>query len=955
MNSGRKDEFDDLSNAVKRSMNSPSDRGFVLDPEYARMSKREQKRYRKAVTAELNKALKNANGDIKDAKRERKAIEQSQAKSANDVARQLKAREKQNAKKTKRQRNKRNRANNSADVIGYNLMFKNGICEVEEGYYSETLAFDDVTYQNAREAYQKGVLSVMCDIYNYLNAETTVQFSVINTPLREDELQNRRFYDPEAQSDMVLREDAETMNEVLSDKLAQGVSNLKRTRCITIAVRANDPEEAYRRLSRINTDLSAKFEQIRCSVRVLKGTERLEIIQSLLRPRKKFLFDYEKDLSIYNPACTKDYICPMSMDFKPADSSTFFKMDDNTFAQVLVMRRYDSPLDDTVVANLVDMQIPIEVSWYLKPYEKAEAITLVKTRRAWIDKEIITEQRKAVQQGYDYSILPSDVKYSREETEDLLNQLQGQQQHLFDFCGLIYTWADSMEKLNEQVLQIFDVAGSAGIQVETLEYRQRQGLNSILPLGLNHIEVSRPFTTAEACIFVPFATQELEDEGGNWYYQNKLSNKLVTGDRSRLASPVGFISGKTGSGKGFFAKNEIEGTLLSKPDDQIIIFDRAGEYRLLVEHAGGTYATFGVGKPAHMNPLGMSGLEHQDFATQVAFKADAMIAQAAAAASETDTVFSEEERSIIQRCVEAIFKRYHDEGGREPILEDFYQELNRQPEPVAKQIALRYERYTTGVSSFFNHVTDIDLSARMVGLNFKEVPDSMLVFSLIAFCETVRYIMYANFDKGRRTWLYIEEMESLFKYPSVLNYFRRFANECRKFGMYLTGITQSAESMIRNPDANAIVKNSDFIMLLKQSKEDRDYWENALGLSPLEVQCIDEGAPRGWGLLVFGDTRIPIKGEFPTDNHLYELFSTDPNEWVEKKTREVLDANKSFESVSDKPKLSLQEQMAQNLSNKTEAEKQAQIDTQTVILRHAKAEESIPSSRNLYRRRKRRN
>ena len=114
---------------------------------------------------------------------------------------------------------------------------------------------------------------------------------------------------------------------------------------------------------------------------------------------------------------------------------------------------------------------------------------------------------------------------------------------------------------------------------------------------------------------------------------------------------------------------------------------------------------------------------------------------------------------------------------------------------MAQSIALRYERYVIGSTSFFNHTTDIDLSSKIVGLNFKEVPDSMLVFALISFCETVRHIMYANFEKGLRTWLYIEEMESLFKYPSVLNYFRRFSNECRKFNMYLTGITQSTESI----------------------------------------------------------------------------------------------------------------------------------------------------------------
>lgn len=154
----------------------------------------------------------------------------------------------------------------------------------------------------------------------------------------------------------------------------------------------------------------------------------------------------------------------------------------------------------------------------------------------------------------------------------------------------------------------------------------------------------------------------------------------------------------------------------------------------------------------------------------------------------------------------------------------------------------------------------------------------MVLFAMISFCETVRYIMYRNSDRGIRTWLYVEELESMFKYPTVIDYFRRFANECRKFGMYLTGITQSTESMIKNEDANAIVKNADFVMLLRQSKEDRDYWADALGLSEQEVGLLTDRAMRGHGLLVFGGARIPIKGDFPTDNYIYRLFSTDPNE-----------------------------------------------------------------------------
>lgn len=873
-------EAEDAARALFAS--DPASLGFKVDPEFARMSKRERKRYIKRVHKELNAELAVVQKEAATAREQAREAQRAQKATAAEIEKRLRERSAASKKRGVEAKKRRAKASNTADALGYNMMYANGICEVEEGFFSETLEFDDITYQSAREVDQKSILATLCDVYNYFPPEVSVQIGVVNMPLRDDEVRSRTFYDADAQANEVLREDAETMNEVLAEKLSQGVSNIRRRRFLTIGTWAADAEEAYRRLSRVNTDLAASFEQIRCPLRALTGEERLEVMNMLLRPDRKFDFSYD-DITCYGPDSTKDAIAPMAIDFKPDGSNSYFKMD-GKYCQVLVMRKFDSPLDDSVIAKIVDMQLPLEVTWHIKPYDKNTAINLVKVRRAWIDKEIIDEQKKAVQQGYDYSILPSEVRYSRDETDDLLQKLQGQQQNLFDFCGLVYTWADTVEELVEQTLQIMDVAGSSGVHMELLEYRQRPALPSILPLGMNHIEISRPFTTTETCIFVPFAIQELDQPGGSWYYQNRLSNNLVFGNRARLASPVGFISGKTGSGKSFFVKNEIEGTLLSKPNDQVIIFDRAGEYRLLVEHAQGAYATFGVGHDAHMNPLGMGGLEHQDFETQVAFKADAMIAQAAAAAAENGTVFSEEEGSIIQRCVENVFQAYK-ASGREPILEDFYRELKAQPEPMAQSIALRYERYVIGSTSFFNHTTDIDLSSKIVGLNFKEVPDSMLVFALISFCETVRHIMYSNFEKGLRTWLYIEEMESLFKYPSVLNYFRRFSNECRKFNMYLTGITQSTESMIRNADANAIVKNSDFIMLLKQSKEDREYWADARGLSANEVGYIDESTRRGWGLLLFGDARIPVKGDFPTDNHLYDLFSTDPNELAEKRAR----------------------------------------------------------------------
>ena len=556
-----------------------------------------------------------------------------------------------------------------------------------------------------------------------------------------------------------------------------------------------------------------------------------------------------------------------------------FQLDNGVYGQVLVMKKFGSELSDRALADIVDLPIPMEVTWYVQPMDKSKAINFVRSRSAWIDKEIIEEQRSAVNKGYDFSILPQELKYSKEETEDVLDHLQNKNQRLYVFTGLIYTYAPSKEQLDQQVMRIISVARQSSIEVDTYDYRQRRGLNSILPLGHNHVEISRMFTTAQVAILVPFATQELDDKGGNYYGQNKHSRNLVICNRKKLTSPMGFVCGKTGSGKGMFIKTEMTGTIFTNPTDEIYIIDRAGEYTALADRYGGEVYDFGVGTGVHLNPFDTTTVAHMSRAEQLSFKIDATLAQAGASAEESGTPLSEVDQSIIQRCVELAFNRADDRGdGLPPILQDFYDIAKDQPERQAQVIALRYERFVKGTMDFFNHQTNLKWDKRIIDFNLKNLPDSMLVFALINICEAVRNRMYFNAQRGVRTWLYVEEMQSLFAYPTVLNYFSRFANEGRKFGLLLTGITQNVTAMLENESARNIVLNADFIMLLKQSPLDRMKWAELLNLSEQEAECIDESAEAGDGLLLAGNARVPIRGRFPSGNALYDLWSTNPNE-----------------------------------------------------------------------------
>jgi hypothetical protein len=496
-----------------------------------------------------------------------------------------------------------------------------------------------------------------------------------------------------------------------------------------------------------------------------------------------------------------------------------------------------------------------------------------------MDKEIIDEQMSAVKKGYDFEILPSELKYSKAEAEDLLDHLQNKNQRLFAYTGLVHTYARTRAELENQVMQIISTARSWSVDLSTLAYRQREGLNSVLPLGNNHVEVGRLSTTAEVAIQIPFATQEVNQEGGGYYGQNKVSSNLVICNRKSLASPMGYVSGKPGSGKSFSVKREIENTILAYRNDQVVIFDPAGEYASVVVPNGGVSVKLGPGSGACLNPFDLADVAGQPPAAQRAFKIDAFLALSGATMAEGSQGLPEADKSIISRCVELAYERCG-AVGRVPVLGDLYDVLLEQGEPEARDIALRYERYVRGALSFFNHESTVGFDARVTNIDLKDLSSNMRTFAMLTALEAVRNLMYRNWERGVTTWLYIDEVQSLFDHPAIVSYFSKFWAEGRKFNLVCTGITQNSVYMLAHEEARNMVLNSDFILLHKQSPLDRKAWVDLLGLSDEEATYIDESVRPGEGLLVAGAARVPIKDDFPR-GELYDLFNTKPDEVAE--------------------------------------------------------------------------
>ena len=794
--------------------------------------------------------------------------------------------------KTRRTSKARNSAKRQLDYIGYDAMYKNGIAQVEEGLFSQTVEFSDISYQSARRDAQENIFSVLSSLYNYFNADTSVQLSIANTPIPADAIGSKRFFRHVADVDDGL---VDEYNRILNDKLREGVSNLERHRYLTYMVGADDVDAATPKLARIRADVCQTLARIRCDARPIDGEERLRAMDAIVRPKKRFEFSWDK-LSQFRGLRTKNLIAPNLMDFAPEGRADCFESD-GVFGSVLAIRDFGSMLEDYYLANIIDLPIPLVVTLHIQPIAQSDALAMVKRQLDWMDKEIIDEQMAAVKKGYDYSILPPELRYSKEEAEELLDFLRNKNERLFVYTGLVYTYADSLEELDRQVEQVVSVAQGNSLGIVGLDYRQKHALNSMLPLGRNHVNVSRHLTTGQIAMQMPFASQELNQEGGGYYGQSKQSGNLVICNRKRLASPMGFVCGKPGSGKSFSVKREILNTVLAFPEDEVVIFDPAGEYSTLVGSCNGQNIRLAPDSDTSMNPFDLTDVEGKADAAQMAFKIDAFLALSSAMMAEGAEGLPEADKSIITRCVEAA---YAQAGDRIPTLEDFYRVLVEQPEREARDIALRYERFVKGALSFFNRQSNVTFKNRVTNVDLHDLSSNMRVFGMLTALEAVRNRMYENFERGVTTWLYIDEVQSLFGHPAIIEYFSKFWAEGRKFNLICTGITQNSTYMLAHESARNMVLNSDFCLLHKQSALDRKSWVDLLTLSDTEAGYIDDSIKAGEGLLVAGGVRVPIMDDFPK-GALYDLFNTKPDEIAELKRKAVFEANRRASSGSREP------------------------------------------------------
>ena len=753
------------------------------------------------------------------------------------------------------------------DTIPVNRIWKDGIFLSGKDKYSKTFKFTDINYAVASRNDKEAMFLNYSELLNSLDSSATSKITILNRKLNRIDFEKNILL---KNANDGLDKYREEYNKMLIDQ-ATNSNSMVQEKFLTISINKNSLEEARQYFNRISVELNNKFHDLGSKVDALDCNERLRIIHDFYRIGEESIFNFDMVDNMKKGHSFKDYICSDSLSFE----KDYFEYG-NRYGRVLYLKDYANYIKDDMVAELTDMDRSMLLSIDIIPIPMDEAIREVEKRRLGVETNITNWQRRQNNNNNFSAVIPYDLEQQRKESKEFLDDLTTRDQRMFVCVITMVHTADTLAQLNQDTESLLSTARKHLCQLAILRYQQMDGLNTVLPYGVRKINTLRTLTTESLSVFTPFRVQEINHENGIYYGLNVISKNMIIADRRQLLNGNSFILGVSGSGKSFTAKNEIVSIALRDPSADIIIVDPEREESRLVKALGGEVIHISATSENHINAMDLNS-EYGDGANPVILKSEFILSLCEHLMGEKS--LGPKEKSIIDRCTAKVYRVYQQGNyqGVPPTLQDFREELLKQPEEEARQIALAIELFTNGSLNTFAKNTNVNTNSRIICYDILDLGKQLLPIGMLVVLDSILNRITANRNKGRSTYIFIDEIYLLFQHEYSANFLFTLWKRVRKYGAYATGITQNVEDLLQSHTAKTMLANSEFIVMLNQASTDRLELAKLLNISELQLSYITNvGA--GEGLLKVGRSLVPFENHFPHDLELYKLMTTKPGE-----------------------------------------------------------------------------
>ena len=753
-------------------------------------------------------------------------------------------------------------------IIPVKALWSDGIFLVGKNKYSKCFKFIDINYAVASTEDKEAMFIDYSELLNSLDTGAMAKITINNRRINKVDFEKQILLDLKDDNLDIYRKE---YNQMLIDKTKEA-NEIVQEKMITISVYKKSVEEARNYFNRVGADLISKFSGLGSKCIELNAEERLRILHDFYRTGEETSFRFDMQSDLRKGHNFKDFICPDSFQFE----DDYFRIG-KRYGRVLFLKEYASFIKDSMITELTELNRNLMLSIDVIPIPMDEAVKEAENRRLGIETNITNWQRKQNANNNFSAIIPYDMEQQRAESKEFLDDLTTRDQRMFIAIMTIVITADTKEDLDINTDNLEQIARKGLCQLGVLRFQQYDGLNLVLPIrsDFNRIRALRTLTTESLAVLMPFKVQEIRHENGIFYGQNVISKNMIIADRKQLLNGNSFTLGVSGSGKSFTAKEEIATIKMRDPDADIILVDPEREYSKLVKAFGGEVIKISATSKNHINAMDMSA-DYGD-GNPVILKSEFILSLCEQLIGSGN--LGAKQKSLIDRCTANVYRVYQQGNyqGIPPTLQDFREELLKQNEPEAKEIALAIELFTNGSLNTFAMQTNVDTSNSLICYDILDLGKQLQPIGMLVVLDSILNRITSNRAKNKNTYIFIDEIYLLFQYEYSANFLFTLWKRVRKYGAFATGITQNVEDLLQSHTARTMLANSEFIIMLNQASTDRIELAKLLNISDPQMSFITNvGA--GEGLIKVGSSIVPFVNHFPKNTKLYKLFTTKPGE-----------------------------------------------------------------------------
>ena len=745
---------------------------------------------------------------------------------------------------------------------------ENGIFEVAKNRFSKCYRFQDINYTTTNETEQIDIFERYCKFLNSLD----VSFKITINNKNKDMEQVRDYV-------FLQRKDdgydgfRSIYNNIMEQKIHEGRQGIEQERYLTITIERKNFEEAKAQFATIEASVHKAFGELGAEIVPLSGNERIKVLYDYYHLGDENSFDFDIREARKVGADFRNDLCNGMIQFYP----DYFK-DEKKFCRALFIKKYPSSLSDRFLNEITSLPVHSITSIDVVPIPKDMTTKILQKKYLGIESDIIKQQRVRNKNNDFSSEISYNKRIEKKEIEEIMDDVRENDQCLYYVSVTVILMADTKEELDSMTETVETIGKRNSVTIEEHYLKQRESLNTALPIGVRQVETMRTMLTQSLAVLMPFNVQELNDKQGCYYGINQVSKNINIGNRKKLINGNGFVFGVPGSGKSFFCKMEMGNVFLSG-NDEIIVIDPMNEYFDIAQTYGGTVVNMSTYTDNYVNPLDMDvwSLDLNDSRGMIREKGEFMLGLCEQCMGES---LNSRQKSIIDRCVRKLYIEIA--RNREkyvPIMSDFYEILTSQPEDEAKDIALSLELFVNGSLNIFNHQTNVDVDNRFTVYGIRDLGTELSPITMLVMMESIQNRIIANGKRGIATWLYIDEFHVLLNSEYSAKYLQQLWKKVRKQGGLCTGITQNIVDLLQNYTATTMLANSEFVALLKQANTDSSRMAEVIGVSEAQLRFITNTSS-GMGLMKCGNVVIPFDNTIEKGTDLYNLYNTNIHEKI---------------------------------------------------------------------------